>query len=86
MLIGSVIMALFSIPQLLCDPIPFTPTSCPSTLSWDVPGHPSLGPNSLLECLIVFNAPFTLVKVASPTPPCGFPESTSPSPIPYKGM
>ena len=61
-LIGSVIMALFSIPLNYYVTYPIYANFMPidAILSMYQAIRPSV--NSLLECLIVFNAPFTLVK------------------------
>lgn len=61
-LIGSVIMALFSIPLNYYVTYPIYSNFMPidAILSMYQAIRPSV--NSLLECLIVFNAPFTLVK------------------------
>ena len=61
-LIGSVIMALFSIPLNYYVTYPIYANFMPidAILNMYQAIRPSV--NSLLECLIVFNAPFTLVK------------------------
>ena len=61
-LIGSVIMALFSIPLNYYVTYPIYSNFMPIDVILGM--YQAIRPsvNSLLECLIVFNAPFTLVK------------------------
>ena len=84
-LIGSVIMALFSIPLNYYVTYPIYANFMPidAILSMYQAIRPSV--NSLLECLIVFNAPFTLVKGLIDAVLC-FLIYKSLSPILHKGM
>lgn len=84
-LIGSVIMALFSIPLNYYVTYPIYSNFMPidAILGMYQAIRPSV--NSLLECLIVFNAPFTLVKGLIDAALC-FLIYKSLSPILHKGM
>lgn len=84
-LIGSVIMALFSIPLNYYVTYPIYANFMPidAILGMYQAIRPSV--NSLLECLIVFNAPFTLVKGLIDAALC-FLIYKSLSPILHKGM
>ena len=84
-LIGSVIMAHFSIPLNYYVTYPIYSNFMPidAILGMYQAIRPSV--NSLLECLIVFNAPFTLVKGLIDAALC-FLIYKSLSPILHKGM
>ena len=84
-LIGSVIMALVSIPLNYYVTYPIYSNFMPidAILGMYQAIRPSV--NSLLECLIVFNAPFTLVKGLIDAALC-FLIYKSLSPILHKGM
>ena len=84
-LIGSVIMALFSIPLNYYVTYPIYSNFMPidAILGMYQAIRPSV--NSLLECLIVFNAPFTLVKGLIDAALC-FLIYKSLSPLLHKGM
>ncbi|MBS5136103.1 ECF transporter S component [Pseudoflavonifractor sp. MCC625] len=84
-LIGSVIMALFSIPLNYYVTYPIYSNFMPIDVILGM--YQAIRPsvNSLLECLIVFNAPFTLVKGLIDAALC-FLIYKSLSPILHKGM
>ena len=84
-LIGSVIMALFSIPLNYYVTYPIYANFMPIDVILGM--YQAIRPsvNSLLECLIVFNAPFTLVKGLIDAALC-FLIYKSLSPILHKGM